>query len=189
MCGVKIDKISGIGGGRHLRFTALCRDMSFECVFFSHTESELGVEAGDTVDIAFTPQINEYRLRSSVQLQIAAVRKHDPRPMCKRLLDRAYQLPVSETAPYCPDRSAFVSVWRKLQSAGGSVAADLEGLIRQCPRGIEPERFCICLIALCELGLLHKLRPDSLFGARIVSNTPKVNLDDSPLIKRLKARF
>ena len=69
------------------------------------------------------------------------------------------------------------------------MAADLDGILRQCPRNLEPERFCICVLALCELGLLHKLRPDSVFGARIVSGCAKVNLEDSTIIKSLKARF
>lgn len=191
MCisGAKIDRICPIGSGKHLRFMIDFRGMSFECVFFSHSESELGVSSGELVDIAFTPQINEFRSRCNVQLQAVALRRHDPRPLCLRLINRSSQIPLSEASPYCPDRNAFVSVWHRLQAAGGVVAADLEGLIDQCPKGIEPERFCLCLLALSELGLLRRLKPDSLFGARIVTSTVKVNLEDSPLIKRLKARF
>ena len=87
------------------------------------------------------------------------------------------------------DRTHEKDLMRGLKSAGGSVAADLDGILRQCPRNLEPERFCICVLALCELGLLHKLRPDSVFGARIVSGCAKVNLEDSTIIKSLKARF
>ena len=101
---------------------------------------------------------------------------------------RLKELPVREAAQYCPDRSAFVKAWRRLQSAGGEVAPDIDGVIRQCPHGLEPERFCICLLALSELGLLHAAIPGSVLGARIVPGTGKVNLEDSKLIKRLKAR-
>ncbi len=187
--GAKLDKITPIGGGRHLRFTVNYRGANFECVFFSHTESELGLNVGDRIDVAFTPQINEFRFRSSVQLQVVAVRLHDPKPMCEGLLAGDEKLPVQEAAVYCPDRNAFVRVWRKLQAAGGAVAADLDGVIRQCPKGLEPERFCICLLALCELGLLQKTDNDSVFGAKIVSGSAKVNLEDSEIIKRLKARL
>ena len=187
MCisGAKLDRVATIGGGKHLRLNIRFKGCGFECVFFSHTEAELGLGAGDCVDIAFTPQINEFRFRSSVQLQVTAVRRHDPRPLCARILK---EMPIMEAAPYCPDRSAFVKAWRRLQSAGGTVASDIDGVIRQCPHGLEPERFCICLLALSELGLLHAAVPGSVFGARIVSGTRKVNLEDSKLIKRLKAR-
>lgn len=186
--GARLERIMPIGGGKHLRISVSYKDCGFECVFFSHTEEELRLNIGDCVDIAFTPQINEYRFKS-VQLQLIAIRRHDPKPLCSRLLDLSDELPVSEASGYCPDRNAFVRVWRKLQSVGGSVAPDFDGVMRQCPGGIEPERFCICLLVLCELGLLSKCRPNSLFGAKIVSGGAKVNLEDSKLIKRLKARF
>ena len=185
----KLDRVTPIGGGKHLRLSVSFGGVGFECVFFSHTESELGVNVGERIDLAFTPQINEFRFRSSVQLQVTAVRRHDPRPLCRKLLEAGKKLPESEAVAFIPDREAFVRVWRSLKSAGGSVAADLDGILRQCPRNLEPERFCICVLALCELGLLHKLRPDSVFGARIVSGCAKVNLEDSTIIKSLKARF
>ena len=99
------------------------------------------------------------------------------------------ELPVREASAYCPDRGAFVKVWRRLQAVGGSVAGDIDGIISQCPNGIEPERFCICLRVLCEMGLLRTVSPGSVFGARIVSGSAKVNLESSELIKRLKARL
>lgn len=185
--GARLEKITPIGGGKHVRLGISYKGAEFECVFFSHCESELGLRAGDRIDIAFTPQINEFRLRRSVQLQITEVRKHDPRPLCGMILDD--ELPVREASAYCPDRGAFVKVWRRLQAVGGSVAGDIDGIISQCPNGIEPERFCICLRVLCEMGLLRTVSPGSVFGARIVSGSAKVNLESSELIKRLKARL
>ena len=41
---------------------------------------------------------------------------------------------------------------------------------------------------LCELGLLKTVKPGSVFGAKMVSGSAKVNLESSELIKRLKAR-
>ena len=188
MCilGARLDKVTPIGGGKHLRLSVCYKGAELECVFFSHSEADLGLKAGDKVDLAFTPQINEFRLRRSVQLQITAMRLHDPKPLCGMILED--ELPVTEASPYCPDRSAFVKAWRRLQALGGSVAADLDGVIRQCPHGIEPERFCICLMVLCELGLLKTVKPGSVFGAKMVSGSAKVNLESSELIKRLKAR-
>lgn len=182
----RLDKVTPIGGGKHLRISVSYKGAEFECVFFSHSEADLDLKAGDKVDIAFTPQINEFRLRRSVQLQITAMRLHDPKPLCGMILED--ELPVTEASSYCPDRSAFVKAWRRLQALGGSVAADLDGVIRQCPHGIEPERFCICLMVLCELGLLKTVKPGSVFGAKMVSGSAKVNLESSELIKRLKAR-
>ena len=38
------------------------------------------------IDMAFTPQINEYRGSVSVQLVASAVRRHDPRELCDAIL-------------------------------------------------------------------------------------------------------
>lgn len=187
MCiiGAQLVSVTPIGGGKHLRLGVSYMGEEFECVFFSHCTSDLGLRIGESVDIAFTPQINEFRMRRSVQLQINAIRRHDPKPLCGKILE---DVPEYEAAPYCPDRNAFVKVWRRLQAMGGYVASDLEGVIRQCPHGLEPERFCICLKVLCELGLLRTVQPGSVFGASIVSGSAKVDLENSELIKRLKAR-
>lgn len=189
MCisGAVLERVSAIGCGRHLKMTVRFLGHDFECVFFSHTQEELGLREGDTIDIAFTPQINEFRFRSAVQLQLAAARRHDPRPMCEKLLEDSEDMPLRSAAVYCPDRSAFVSVWRKLQKGGGTVASDMDGIIRQCPGGVEPERFCLCLLALCELGLVRKVGA-SMFGAKLVMGAKKVDLEDSKLIRKLKAR-
>ena len=181
----RLDKITPIGGGKHLRLSLSFRGADFECVFFSHSEAELGLSVGDRVDVAFTPQINEFRLRRNVQLQITEIKLHDPKPLCERILS---DMPVAQASNYCPDRGAFIKAWRRLQALGGAVASDLDGVLHQCPHGVEPERFCICLRVLCELGLLRPDTPGSVFGARIVPGSAKVNLENSELIKRLKAR-
>lgn len=186
ICGARLEKLSAIGGGRHLRMTVSYRGQCFECVYFSHTEAGLGAREGDCVDIAFTPQINEYRFRSSVQLQLIALKRHNPREICESVLRG--DMSADETVMYCPDRSDFVKAWRKLEADGGKVAADVAGVIRQCPAGIEPEKFCICLMAFRELGLLGAPECGCVFGAEMNENSRKVNLEDSDIIKKLKAR-
>ncbi len=47
----------------------------FEAVSFSKGPEELGVTTGILVDIAFTPQINEFRGRRNVQLNLADLRR------------------------------------------------------------------------------------------------------------------
>ncbi|MDO4815685.1 MAG: single-stranded-DNA-specific exonuclease RecJ [Bacillota bacterium] len=186
ICGARLEKLTVIGGGRHLRMSISYRGQCFECVYFSRTEAELGAREGDTVDIAFTPQINEYRFRSNVQLQLIALKRHNAAELCERILEGEPY--CDEAAVYCPDRSVFVKAWRRLESDGGVVASDLGGIIKQAPAGVEPEKYCLCLLAFCELGLLHTPEDGRVYGAKINENSPKVNLEDSELIKKLKAR-
>ena len=59
-----------ICAGKHTKLWASLGGDVFECVFFSKTAEELGFTDGNRVDIAFTPQINEFRGRCSVQLNL-----------------------------------------------------------------------------------------------------------------------
>lgn len=186
--GARLDRVCEIGGGRHLRMTVTYRGRSFECVFFSHSEKDVNVSAGELVDIAFTPQINEFRMRSTVQLQLTAVRRHDPRELCRSILDCGGEIPEDRAAVYCPDRSDFIKVWRRLLSLGGRVADDPDAVLRQCPVGIAPESFCLCLLVLLELGLMRRGAGGGIFGAGLVRDSAKVNLEDSCLIKRLRRK-
>jgi single-stranded-DNA-specific exonuclease len=80
MCvsGVRLETLSEVGGGKHTRFRIRMGTAHFECIFFSHSAADIDVHEGDLVDIAFTPQINEYRGNVSVQLVASALRPHDP---------------------------------------------------------------------------------------------------------------
>lgn len=59
-----------ICSGKHTKLWIEKDKESFECVFFSKTAEELRVREGGFADLAFTPQINEFRGRRSVQLNL-----------------------------------------------------------------------------------------------------------------------
>ena len=63
-----IQNLTALAGGRHTKLTIRKWDEFYECVFFSHSIGELGIREGGTVDVAFIPQINEFRGKRSVQL-------------------------------------------------------------------------------------------------------------------------
>jgi len=67
---VVLTSMQSIGDGKHTRLRIEKSGIPFDCIFFSVAADELDVSEGMTVDIAFEPQINEYRGRSSVQLQL-----------------------------------------------------------------------------------------------------------------------
>ena len=50
--GARLERITPIGGGKHLRLSISYKGTEFECVFFSHCESDLNLKAGDRVDVA-----------------------------------------------------------------------------------------------------------------------------------------
>ncbi|MDR2501961.1 MAG: DHH family phosphoesterase, partial [Oscillospiraceae bacterium] len=66
--------ISGVGGGKHTRMRIEKCGRALDCIFFAAETASLGIAEGDMIDVAFEPQINEFRGRKSVQLHVIDVR-------------------------------------------------------------------------------------------------------------------
>jgi len=72
--GAVVLSIQSIGSGKHSRLVLKKSGRELDCIFFSVPTDDLGVREGDLADIAFEPQINEFRGRSNVQLQLFDIR-------------------------------------------------------------------------------------------------------------------
>jgi len=72
--GAVVSLTQSIGAGKHSRLRIEKSGVNLDCIFFSVPVDELGVSEGSLVDIAFEPQVNEFRGRSSVQLQLTDIR-------------------------------------------------------------------------------------------------------------------
>jgi len=74
MHGALLTSAHSIGDGRHSKLRVEKSGRSLDCIFFSVPADDLGVSEGMLVDLAFEPQVNEFRGRSSVQLQLFDIR-------------------------------------------------------------------------------------------------------------------
>ena len=184
LAGVRVESLSAVGGGKHLRLRVSLRGVSLEGIFFSHSARELGLQEGRTADLAFSPQINEFRGSRSVQLVLTAARPHRPLELCAAILEGRRDA-IWAAAPWCPQRPDFIRVWRLLETPGFTVAATPEAVLRQRPADMEPERFCLCLAALREAGLLA-CESDALYGAVAVRAAGKADLDSTEVLQTLK---
>ncbi len=61
MGGLTIERISMVGSGRHMRLRLRRGRHSFNAIYFSANPESASIGMGDLVDIAFVPQINEFR--------------------------------------------------------------------------------------------------------------------------------
>ena len=181
--GVLLETAGDVGGGRHLRIRVRLGRLSIDGIFFSHTKKELELKEGELVDVAFSPQINEFHGHVSAQLLVSAIRKHRGEELCRRILEGDESV-LWAAASFCPERADFVRIWRQ---AGGSlsVAEDLEGVLAQCPEGMAQERFCLCLMTFLEAGLLSS-GGGGIYGARSVQLESKADLEATGLIRALR---
>jgi len=73
--GAVLSSVHSIGEGRHSKLKVEKSGRSLDCIFFSASTGDLGVSEGMLVDLAFEPQVNEFRGRTSVQLQLFDIRE------------------------------------------------------------------------------------------------------------------
>ncbi len=182
--GALLEGAETVGNGRHMRMRLRVGQTALEGIFFGHTAQELGLRPGERVDVAFTPQINEFRGHVSVQVVVSALRVHEPEALCAALLEGEADA-LWAAADYCPERSDFARIWRS--KALFPLPEGTEAMLRKCPDGMEPERFCLCLLVLKESGLI-RAPGEGLDGAQPAPVQPekKVDLEATENMKILR---
>jgi len=75
MFGAIVLQIQSIGAGKHSKLKIEKSGIVLDCIFFSAPAGDLGVSVGMLADLVFEPQVNEFKGRSSVQLQLFDIRR------------------------------------------------------------------------------------------------------------------
>ncbi len=185
--GVSLVSVTAVGASRqHAKMTVALGNSRFDCIFFSHTPEELHVHEGSVVDLAFHPQINEFGGRVSVQLNINALKIHDGSEFCSEFLGADPDRCLRYASQFTPCRQDFKAAWQTVNRIGFQVGHDVRSVISQAPNGMPPERFCICLKAFYEAGLLKNLNGDSIFASEALWPEAKADLENTEIILKLK---
>ena len=184
MLALRVETVADVGGGKHLKMKLSAGSSSFSVIFFSHRAEEYGLHPGDLIDVAFCPQINEFRGSLSVQLVLCGLRRHDPTALCRNILEHGCSY-VDAASQYTPVRNDFIRVWKALGS-NFRLGKNLLSVLASCPNGIPPEQYCICLSVFREAGLLDS--PEGgIYGATPEKRSEKADLEATPLLRRLHA--
>lgn len=181
VCGVVIESITSIGGGRHLRLNVAKHGRKLDCVFFSHSLDNIDASVGDIADICFVPQINEFRSQRSVQLLIADVRPSFVPRFCQDIFDGVAAL--SEDTRL--ERDQLAGVWRRLVQTGRDIDIPQSELFGGETFSVGPVSLCLCLKVFEELGLINVKTADDVISVHICENSSKTDLEKSPLFRRL----
>ena len=194
--GCLVTAVSEVGGGRHLKLKLTAAGRSFDAIFFSATAAEAGVAQGGRVDVAFTPQINEYRGWRSVQLQVCDLRPALTRAQAERALFEKFRrgepLTRREAAALLPTREEFVVLWRYLKGHAGQCPLEetahrlARNIARSAGRRETVMRTLVCLEVFDERGLIQLRRTTDHLHIALRSVEGKVDLDESWILRRLR---
>ena len=191
---LQIERISLVGGGRHMRLRLRRGRFSLNAIYFSATPETASVEPGDLVDIAFVPQINEFRGERTVQMNVL-----DIRPSCAAACPvetdayralRTGMLTRELAANLLPDRATLATVWRYL-------AADSRPQIQESPvclcrkivrwsgAPLSLGQLMTCLDIFSDVGLIRTQRLHKYITIHLTPGTGKADLNRSQTMQSL----
>ena len=193
---MQVERLTPVGGGKHLRLRLRSGRYSIPGIYFSATAESVGIAQGDMVDVAFAPQINEFRGERSVQMNII-----DIRPNCKAACcvdTTAYRalrndtLTADHAAALLPERSALATVWRFLTAIpGGEVKLTPVCLCRKIVRWsgqpLSLGQLLVCLDIFADVGLLERQQQHKYLILRPLPQQAKADLTQSQTMQRLLA--
>ena len=192
--GAELLDVRDVGGGRHMRIRAQKMRKNIDGIFFSATAAQYCATAGRHMDIAFTPNLNQFNGNVSVQMQLSDLRPSLTRAQQERLLlDRFLAgegLSAWEREALLPGRNEFAAVWRYV-STKGRVDESERDFVRNVARTYHiNESVAHILLALTvfqERGLVEASIDRGRILATALDIGQKVDLESSALMQRLKA--
>ena len=187
MKNLTVERIKLVGGGRHMRRRLRSGRHTLGAIYFSATPESASIQPGDLVDVAFNPQINEFRGERTVQMNII-----DIRPACNTEVSpemtgyhalRARQLNPQLAEELLPDRATLALVWRYLAASNGTVQESPMCLCRKIVRWSGKElglgKLLTCLDIFSDVGLLETQRQHKSIRIRLTPGYQKADLNDS----------
>lgn len=152
----------------------------------------MSIQPGDLVDVAFTPQVNEFRGTRTVQMNVI-----DIRPSCSAecLPDAApYRdmqrgnLTSGEAAALLPDRKMLALVWRYLDAANPVQESPMclcRKIVRWSGKPLNLGQMLTCLDIFRDVGLLTVQRQHKYVSIRLTPGEGKADLSRSQTMQRL----
>lgn len=193
MHGLTIERITPVGGGRHMRLRLRIGRFCFNAIYFSTTAKSASVQPGDVVDVAFNPQINEYRGERSVQMNVLDIRPScnaecSPETTLYQALQHGQKL-SREAAAMLPDRSMLAMIWRYLACTGTQIQESplclCRKIVRWTGKPMSLGQLGICLDIFQDVGLLEITRLHKYISIRLTPGTEKADLTTSQTMQRL----
>ena len=195
MEGLTVERIMQVGGGRHMRLRLRSGRFSFNAIYFSASAQSASIATGDVVDVAFAPQVNEYRSERTVQMNVLDIRPHCKAECSPDTADyRALQtgtLTAPQAERLLPDRAALSLVWRYIAAAGEELQEApmclCRKLVRQSGVPMSLGKLMVCLDIFADVGLLEVRRHHKHITVRPVQQPAKSDLNQSRTMQRLIA--
>ena len=194
--GLTLERVTPVGGGRHMRLRLRTGRTVLTGIWFSSGAELPSLEQGELVDVAYIPQVNDFRGERSVQLNV-----QDIRPACKAECSmdtagyhalRKGTLDAATATALLPDRNTLGVVWRYLAAIPGGCLQETPAclcrkLVRKTDTPMRLGQLLICLDIFADVGLLELDRQHKHMTIRLIPTEGKADLTQSRTMQLLVA--
>ena len=189
-----IEKLTIVGGGRHMRLRLRQGRYTLNAIYFSATVQTASVQTGDTVDVAFAPQVNEFRGDRTVQLNVIDIRPSCVAPCSpdagSYLALKNGTITADAAAALLPERSTLGMVWRYLAGAPAPLEETPMCLCRKIVRwsgcSLSLGQLLTCLDIFADVKLLELQQHHKYLIIRLTNSGEKADLSASQTMQRLR---
>ncbi len=208
MRGLRVDSAGNVGGGKHERLTLSKGYASFQAMYFRHNVAETDIFEGDTVDVLFNIDINDFQNKESLQLIIKDMTLSNDLLECEIEERATYNDIVGGTFDFrsadeefvksvVPTRDEFGAVYnilkRELRFEHSIISMrGLLKILRNSGHNFTYMKLKIIIKVFQELNLLSVRETDperEEYAFKYVFVKNKTDLDKSSLYKKIKQNF
>ena len=200
MTDVTVSRIMQIGAGKHTKLLLQKDGASLYALYFGVSPSALGFEVGDTIDILFNIDINDFRNVKSVQLIIEDARVANTFTLYideqrKRYEEIRSGERFEESEDIVPTREDFVKVYTVLRREfrNGNTVYDEISLFKVLnsteKTNINYVKLRYILRILNEMKICNvESLNENIFRFDVPFNSSKTNIEKSSILKKLKGQ-
>jgi len=185
LCGVKIDKISSVAGGKHLKLSFSKNNVSFQAMLFSCSEEAFAFKLDDVLDIAVILDAGTFNGKRYLSIiikdyRISGINDDD---LAQQIADYDdfYALVPRNYDNIAPSREECAVVYKHISR--GTVSARAVEQFFMNELGLAKVKIIIDIFV--ELGLLCRDN-NEVETLRVNSGGGKVDLENSSILKRAR---
>ncbi|MBQ3044676.1 MAG: single-stranded-DNA-specific exonuclease RecJ [Clostridia bacterium] len=189
--GVRLDDVSGISEGKHIRMTVSKNGARANVVYFGMPEKKFPYEKGDYIDLAVNLDKNVYNGETRVSVIVRGVRPSatDEDKVLSSIgvyekFSRHERLTADEALSILPDRQLEVEVFKAVKSKPLKDRCCEALCVRLGDDGTSLAKISAVVDIMLEMGILAADDDDTVY---VPENPPKVNLEESEIMKRIRA--
>ena len=189
-----VDRLALVGNSRHMRLRLKQGHHMLGAICFCATTDTFPIQPGDIVDVAFQPQVNEFRGVRSVQLNVQDIRPHCPAPCDAE--DGAYRrlkkgcANREDCSKLLPDRTLLAAVWKYLVSTGSNTIKEgpvclCRKIVRRSGMAMDLGQMLTCLDIFADVALLQLERRHKDLIITLSAPGQKADLSSSATMQSL----